>query len=92
MKVLLSASQVREIRNLLNRWDPIGVRGEGDGPEDQYDSYLPLIVSLVQGSCSVLDLTDHLDNLRTETMELDADRNADRAIAEAILALASTPE
>jgi hypothetical protein len=88
LKTRLSAAQVGEIRNLLNRWDPAGVRQPGeDGPAGHYDSCLPWIVSLVQGGGSVVDLTDHLSDLRTDTMGLPADRARDREIAQAIVAL-----
>jgi hypothetical protein len=88
LKTLLSAARVGAIRDLLNRWDPAGVRAQEGGPADHYDSCLPWIVSLVQGGSSLADLTDHLSDLRTETMGLQADRARDREIAQAILALA----
>jgi hypothetical protein len=85
---LLSSAQVAEIRKLLNRWDPAGLRPDDGGPADHYDSHLPWIVLQVQGGSSAADLCDHLGELRTETMRLPPDRARDREIAEAIVALA----
>jgi len=89
---LLSSAQVAEIRKLLNRWDPAGLRPDDGGPADHYDSHLPWIVLQVQGGSSATDLCDHLGDLRTETMRLPPDRARDREIAEAILAVAQVED
>jgi hypothetical protein len=78
-------ARISAVEVALRDWDPIGVMvGEGS-PEDEYDSYAPHIVSLVQNGASLNELTTHLGQVRTETMGLPANPEADgKAAAEII--------
>ena len=48
---------------------------------DEYDSYAPHIVSLVQQGSSEKQLTNHLEELRTLTIGVGKDRGRDKEIA-----------
>ncbi len=52
---------------------------------DEYDSYAPHIVSMVAQGCSIEQLSNHLERLRTETMEMEANPQRDRDVASEIL-------
>ncbi len=58
------------ICQVLRRWDPIGVAGEdsGHGTDDEYDSYAPEILELLQSGCSPETLTRHLLHIRLNEM------------------------
>lgn len=77
--------QVRKVAAVLRRWDPIGILPGEDGPGDEYDSYAPHIVSLVQRGDSFAQLVIHLHHLRTETMGLPANMELDKEAAEGII-------
>jgi hypothetical protein len=61
----------RELRALLNEWDPIGVIGE-HGPDDEYDCLLWPLMRLLEGGASVRDLTDYLQQEFTDHFGLSA--------------------
>jgi hypothetical protein len=52
----------------LRRWDPIGVEPGKVAPADEYDSYAPHMVSMVDGGCTVEELASHLGDLSSETL------------------------
>jgi len=78
-------AQVRSVEAVLRRWDPIGVLMVDGGPEDEYDSYAPHIVSLIRHGGSLAEVVAHLNHLRTESMGLPMDTQADTAVAEEII-------
>ena len=79
--------QVRAVQTILRRWDPIGVGpGTGDWPDNEYDGYAAHIVSLVAQGCSADELTNHLTQLRRDTIGVGGDVGSDAAIADEILA------
>jgi hypothetical protein len=55
------------------------------GPADEYDSYAPHIVSLIEGGGSMDQLLTHLSHLRTETMGMPANSELDKEAAEEIV-------
>jgi hypothetical protein len=56
------------IRAVLNSaWDPIGV---ADAVDDEYNSYIAGIYSLVQGGASVVTIAEHLGSIEVETIGL----------------------
>ena len=56
-----------QIRTVLNEaWDPIGVAADVD---DEYDSYIAGIYSLLQGDASEEILAQHLKSIEVEQME-----------------------
>jgi hypothetical protein len=51
----------RELRALLNQWDPIGVMGPEAPPDDtEYDDLLWPLMRLLEGGASAADLDEHL--------------------------------
>ena len=87
-----SAEEVEGLRRLLmERWDPIGVHDVSDDDEDresywdEYDSYMPEILSDLGRGGDVEWLTQYLARRRTIDMGLDARPDLDRRAAEAIM-------
>jgi hypothetical protein len=76
---------VREI--LMQEWDPIGVAGIPDWPTDEYDSYLPSVLGLLQKGASVDDVAAHLDAIATGPIGMKPDKQRSRAAATALLAM-----
>jgi hypothetical protein len=80
-------ADLEAIRRYLREWDPIGVipaqMDYGLEPAE-YDSYAGGIYSLLSGGSDVDRLAAHLMKIRTETMELPADSERDREIAQRI--------
>jgi hypothetical protein len=53
----------------LVEWDPIGVLGDGDWRDDEYDSYIPSICSILENSSEVSTLESKLKGAeRRETV------------------------
>lgn len=69
---------------LINEWDPIGVRDE-QAAQDEYDTYIPSIIRLLQNGADQYKLTQHLQH--TEVVNIGLRGNSDRnaRIAEKIL-------
>ena len=44
------------VKKILVQWDPIGVLEDGDWPDDEYDSYIPSICSILMNSSEVSTL------------------------------------
>jgi hypothetical protein len=63
---------------LMCEWDPIGC----GVPEDEYDSYIPMIYRLMQSRCSVAELASHLGGLETGSMGLSERPAVNRRVAE----------
>jgi hypothetical protein len=70
-------------RILMSEWDPIGC----GVPEDEYDSYIPVIYRLMQSRAGVEGLADHLERLETESMALRGDPARNRRVAQMLLDL-----
>lgn len=79
-------SPLAQVKALLREWDPIGVRPGVDAPANEYDSYAPAIVALVESGASAEDLAEHLGRVSTARMGLGARPARDLAVASAIVA------
>src|SRR4051794_16289936 len=55
---------VREL--LFSDWDPIGVNGQG--PDDEYDSYAPGVARMLQAGADEAKLAAHLRQVQTNAM------------------------
>ena len=64
--------KIRAVQEILRRWDPINVAPGTVAPSDEYDSYAPHIVSMVEGGCTIDDLASHLEHLCVQAMGLRA--------------------
>jgi hypothetical protein len=66
-----------ELRLILwAAWDPIG-----GVPRDEYETYAPRIAALLRGGASADEVAAVLGEIRTRTMSLPPDPEADRAVA-----------
>lgn len=77
-------ARIKEV--LLKEWDPIGVSATPQA-QDEYDSYVPAIYSLLIARKSVNEVNEYLLWLETEQMGLMADKQLTRSIAERLVAL-----
>jgi hypothetical protein len=73
-------AKVALVQQVLREWDPIP-----GSPGDEYDSYAPHIVTMVASGCTVADLAWHLRKLRTQSMGVSPDDDADGCAAREIL-------
>lgn len=81
--------QIRAVEDFLREWDPIGVIPDlrADGlPPDEYDSYAPHVVGMLQRGVTAADLAKHLGYCRTSAMGLSPNDAADHGAASKILA------
>ena len=77
-------ADVNAVRTILmSEWDPIGC----GVPDDEYDSYIPMIYRLMQARVRVEDLAAHLLKLETDTMCLPPRPEVDRCVAKRLLEL-----
>src|SRR5262249_21222601 len=77
---------VDAIRSLLMaEWDPIGC----GVPDDEYDSYIPVIYRLCQARVSIEDLAAHLEEIETQRMCLQPRPEVSRRVARMLLDLIS---
>jgi hypothetical protein len=74
----LELSRLREIG--WSRWDPIGLSGMENTPDDEYDRYLLHAAGRLWNGASEEEVTDYLVSIETEHMGLgDAPRVRTRA-------------
>jgi hypothetical protein len=66
---------------LMSEWNPIGV----DVPDDEYDSYIPLIYRMIQEHKSVDQLSLALSDIESERMGLQANQQRNRRVADLLL-------
>ena len=65
---------------LLRAWDPIGVRGIPEAV-DEYDSYAPAVLQLLESGASDRHIADYLTSVIRDRMELRPNPKADEDIA-----------
>ncbi len=66
-------SDLKQVQELLQRWDPIGVIDdlkESGLPPDEYDSYAPAILNMLKRGVNVQGIASHLGQLKTVAMGL----------------------
>jgi hypothetical protein len=68
---------------LIAEWDPIGC----GVPEDEYDSYIPVIYRLMQGRAGVHGLACHLEHLEANSLGLRSNSERNRRVARMLLDL-----
>jgi hypothetical protein len=77
----LSASRLETVKRALRRWDPIGVIKtlEEDGlPPNEYDSYAPHLLRIVESGASGGDVAIRLVSIRVDSMSLGDRRPTER--------------
>lgn len=72
---------------LMQDWDPIGVQAIPEA-EDEYDSYVPTLYSMLISRKPVSEVFEYLVWLETEHMGLTVDRQRTLSIAEKLIDLA----
>ena len=80
-----AVTKIRLVESVLRRWDPIGVQPGRFAPEDEYDSYAPHIVSMVESGCSADVLVAHLEHLTVDTMGVGSNVRANTKFAAEIM-------
>lgn len=65
-------------------WDPIGVAGHPQA-RDEYDAYVPRIVSLLSADATASAIAGDLTQIATERMGLNARPEKDRETAERLI-------
>lgn len=78
----------REVSSILwNDWDPIGVN-DSEIYDDEYKSYVPKIIELLNKNVDIYKLTKHLESLARDSMGLSLENNLnERRIAELLINL-----
>jgi hypothetical protein len=70
------------VMEVLRRWDPIGVFTiDPNWSSDEYDSYSPQIVRMLDGGCTAGELAQHLAWIQTDRMAITPDKKRDLEIA-----------
>jgi hypothetical protein len=80
-----AVAKIRLVEQVLRRWDPIGVQPGTMAPADEYDSYAPHMVSMVEGGCTVEELASHLGDLSSKTMGVGSNIKANSTFASQII-------
>lgn len=69
------------VKKIVVEWDPIGVLRDGDWPDDEYDSYLPSVCSILMNSSEVSTLESKLDAVVELNMGLGDQRSRNHEFA-----------
>jgi hypothetical protein len=75
-------------RILMERWDPIGVKGI-PGAHDEYDSYIPGVIGLLQQTTDPVRVAAHLSHIAHEQMGQSLDHARSEATALELVSLFS---
>ena len=78
-------SRLREIG--WSRWDPIGLAGLEDTPDDEYDSYLLQAAGRLWNGAREEEVTDYLVTVETKYMGLGATKGVRPRAREVVKAL-----
>ncbi len=83
----ISQQDYDTVRNVvLREWDPIGV-SQFAGAQNEYDSYVPGICTMLIAGRTARELADHLWQIETVSMGLSGDRPHTEAIARRLCAI-----
>jgi hypothetical protein len=74
-------ADIAVVEDSLRRWDPIGVMPGQAGPGDEYDSYAPQLLGMLQRGSQAADVQARLSQIRTVDMGLPGNSVADARIA-----------
>jgi hypothetical protein len=70
---------------ILHEWDPIGIQGYVDWPQDEYDAYVPDLCHLIMKGSSFEDVLAYLWWLETQHMGLPGDRQRTEQFARRVI-------
>src|SRR5436309_3106796 len=77
----IAAVEEHELRELLLRWDPIGVVHEPDWPQDEYDALLDPLAERLRAGATEEELATFLEAAVREHLGLEPDRDREAALA-----------
>ena len=77
----LSEADERELRELLLRWDPIGVVHEPDWPQDEYDGLLGPLAERLRAGATERELAAFLETAVREHLGLEPDPEREAGLA-----------
>jgi hypothetical protein len=69
------------VKKIVVEWDPIGVLDDEDWPDDEYDSYIPSICSILMNSAEVSTLESKLNAILELNMGMSPQRSRSREFA-----------
>lgn len=75
----------KELVDLLNKWDPIGVEPSKGGPKDEYDCFVIPLLSMLEANKSKDDISGFLINHLEEHIGLNAKYHKPEKFAEKIV-------
>ncbi len=85
--------KIESIETILREWDPIGVfeptlspNEDDPWPADEYDSYAPRILTLLNSGANSREVSAWLSDIRTSSMTLPKNDEVDMQVAEKLLA------
>jgi hypothetical protein len=70
------------VKKILVEWDPIGVLQDRDWPDDEYDSYVPSICSILMNSSNITTLESKLNAIVQLNMGLSEQRSRNKEFAQ----------
>jgi hypothetical protein len=85
----LVLADIADVEAALRRWDPIGVLpgpGDDEGPMDEYDSYAPQLLGMLQRGTDASGLEARLTEIRTRQMGLPVNSKSDSRLASELVA------
>ena len=69
------------VKKIVVEWDPIGVLDDEDWPDDEYDSYIPSICSILMNAPEVSTLESKLNAIVELNMGLSEQRSVNKEFA-----------
>ena len=76
----------RELRDLLLRWDPIGVAKEPDWPDDEYDSFLQPLRGRLSAGASEAEIAAFLEDALRDHVGVEPDPRREAELAHELVA------
>ena len=70
------------VKRIVVEWDPIGVLQDENWPDDEYDSYIPSICSILTNSSDIATLEAKLNAIVELNMGLAPQRSRNKDFAE----------
>lgn len=71
---------------LHNQWDPLGI-SDTNFPEDEYETYVPVIYRLALEIDCIEELVEHLSRIACDTIGVETNLHNDKKAARLIMAI-----
>jgi hypothetical protein len=71
---------------LHNQWDPLGI-SDTNCPEDEYETYVPVIYRLAMEIDCIEELVEYLSRIACETIGVETNLHNDKKAARLIMAI-----